>query len=826
MHMPVGDRRHGRLRRRLAPILVAGTTVGVLVSPSPTAAVQASGPPSVPEDYVTRGFSQLQSPGDTGDDDVGGDFGDVAMSDSGRFVVFDTTESLGAGDDGQTADIYLIDRDPPDPTTGERDGGYDDSGDIAIVLVSSPGDEVSGDGPSTEPDISADGRWVVFTSEATNLLPNEDDLDDPDVYLWDRLNPDAPLTLVSGGVPPDTSASSNPSISDDGARIAIVNQCFSTPAVRAFAVPPACGGLGESTILVWQRGTTTLQMVPRVDPSLDFEDHEAPAIAGDGSMVAFAIDGFDCPGTACIGVQGLGAYDVASDTAAPLPTGGHTEPTEPSVSASGELVAFTAVGSSTGLTQIYVLHRSSGLVDLVSSVAGVPGNGSSFEPSISSDGRYVAYATFAANILGIDDSEFAQQVVVRDLADPEEVNELVSVTAFVDDESSELGNGQSSRPFVSSNGGSFSDPDLPTALPFVAFSSFAGNLTVSDDGDFEHDVYIRSFLSAELLPGGPANLGDVAVGTTRTRPVAFQANPFGFGPVVGRRAFLELAGSNFSVAPLTCSAIQPGLSCSVAVSYSAAAIGTDENELVVEFDSNPTFVDGNESEGLFPQVTRQVRVTGAAGGLVIQPASVDFGSQRLGIGTPAVPVTVLMRGDPDDVGGVTFAEIVVTGPGAADYTISAGDCLGPTGVRVGDPCQVTIVFKPSAIGNRPAFIEFRSGGSGPVDLVPLAGAGIQPRIILNPAVVHSGGVIGVEGLDWPPGELVRLSIPSMPRTIDLAVRPDGTIELPTVIFRSRSFGPREVMAEVVDDPAVRLAQPVILLVQAPGANVVDIIGRN
>ena len=168
----------------------------------------------------------------------------------------------------------------------------------------------------------------------------------------------------------------------------------------------------------------------------------------------------------------------------------------------------------------------------------------------------------------------------------------------------------------------------------------------------------------------------------------------------------------------------------------------------------------------------------------------------------------------------------MTGPGAADYTITAVDCLSPTIVLLGDPCFVTVVFTPSAIGDRPARIEFRRGASGPVELVELTGSGIQPSIILNPAVVHSGGVIGVEGLDWPPGETVRLTVPGMPKTIDLVVQPDGTVELPTVIFRSRSFGPREVMAEVVDSPDVRLAQPVILLVQAPGSDVVDIIGRN
>jgi hypothetical protein len=833
MSMRVGRWRL-RPRRRVAPVAVAlavaSTMLGTETGAAPVAAgniAQVVAPPETPEDFMPRGFSQLQTPGDTGDDDVGFGFGVVAMSDSGRFVVLDTTEALAPGDDGQTSDVYLIDRDPPAPETGERDGGYDDTDDVSFIRVSAGGDGVLGNGPSTEPDISADGRWVVFTSEATNLLPNLDGLDDPDVYLWDRLNPDT-LELVSDNVPGDTEASLDPSISDDGSRVAFVNECFEAEPV-APAVPPACSGDGENTILVWQRGAAAPQMVPRLDPGLTDEDHVSPAMAGNGSMVAFAVVGFDCEGVACVSVLLLGAYDIASDTATSLPTGGHTEPAQPSVSSDGELVAFAAVGISTGLTQIYVLHRSTGIVDLVSTVGGVPGDGTSFEPSISSDGRYVAYTTFAGNIIGIDDSEFAQQIVVRDRTDPEQVNELVSVTSLVDDDASEIGNSESARPAVSSNSGAFADPAVPAGLPFVAFSSVASNLTTGDDGDSEHDVYIRSFLSAELLPGAPANLGDVAVGTTRFTGLAFEASPFGFGPVAGRLSFLAAPSSNFAIEPLGCPAIQPGQFCSAVVSYRASALGVDENELVVEFDTNPTFLDGNESEGLFPQVRRPLLVNGAGRGLVIQPATVAFGNQTIGVASAGLAVSVAMRGNPADAGSVAFTEIVLTGPGAADYTVSpAADCLGPTGVTVsvGDPSVITVVFRQSAIANRPAFIELRTGAGGPTDLVPVTGAGIQPSVILNPAVVHSGGVIGVDGLNWPPGRLVRLSIPSMPKSIDLVVRPDGTIELPTVIFRSRDFGPRAVMAEVVGDPTIRLAQPVILLVQAPGANVVDIIGRN
>jgi hypothetical protein len=549
------------------------------------------------------------------------------------------------------------------------------------------------------------------------------------------------------------------------------------------------------------------------------EAHVSPSIAGDGSMVVFIAQ--DICSDGCSNIQLLAAYNIASDTVGALPMGGHTSPADPVVSSDAELVAFSAIGTVGQLRHIYLLDRSRGIVDLISSGDGQPGTGPSTRPAISSDGRYVAYATEAANILG--DATDEPQIVVHDRANPNLDHEVVSVANTIVDDGPALGNGESLRPAVASNAGAFADASLPTGLPFVVFSSFASNLG-PDDTDGAHNVLVRSFLSARVLDGPPTDLGDVALRTTRTRFVDFVASPFGFGPVTGRAA--TVAGAEFSVLPLACPTVQPGGTCAVAASYSPTDIGDDEATLAVEYDTNPTFVDDDEAEGRFPAADRRLLASGTASGLVFQPSTITFGDRLIGADTAPSTVSVELRSDPADTSAVGFTEVVVSGPGRTDYRIVANDCVGRGAVRVGDPCAVTVVFRPSAIGSRPAFIEFRSGAGGPTDLVPVGGAGIQPRIVLNPAVVHAGGVIGVEGLDWPPGEVVRLSIPSLPTTIDLVVGPDGTIELPTVIFRSRNFGPREVMAEVVDDPAIRLAQPVILLVEAPGANVVDMIARN
>ncbi len=883
--MRVRGRRLNGVHRRVAPalagLLIFGTVAGVDDagrSARLAGLAQAPGPPAVPEDYLARGRTTLVGDADSFVLQVEDDSG-IAMSDDGRFIAFSRLDpGADPDEDPDISNVYITDRDT------DQNGLYDEPEGTSTTLVTlgfvqggvtlffraqptpGPGREPA-DGDSYEPDISGDGRFVVFTSVASNLIPDSQDFSGLDVYRWDRLAPDAPPVWVSSRAPTgfDVEESFEPTISDDGTRVAFRHDCsFGGTSIRAFAaaVPALCR---FDTILVQRiQGSALLgepEMVPLEDPNfpggngvpLVCQTQQTPVLSGDGAFVFLVVRGatnqFNCQE---LEDHLLARFDLANpNTITALPTvfdgvtiGAFSDEnfneviSDLSASRNGQHLAFSAEFD--GERQVFVRDQASGTVELISGVGGQLGVCSGAEcspdsrrPSISSDGRYVAYTTRASNILRVD-VDPSRQVVVRDRLNPSAENELVSVGEFVPNGSFPqdplpedfLGNAESDAAAVSSHSGALG---VPSGLPFVAFVSFANNLDdVADPfGAFDEDLFVRSFTSAELLGTTvPFPFDDVAVGTTRTKFVDFEANPFGFGPVMARRAFFDPTPIDFTLGPLGCPAVQPGEICNILAlaRFHSTALGERRQPLFVEFDSNPTIVEPDEVAK--PQFASRVLVAvGAPGGLVFEPSTLAFGAQPLGIATAATPVTVLIRGEPPDVGGVTFAEIVVTGPGATDYTITADDCLGPTGVRLGDPCVVTVVFTPSAIGDRPAFIEFRSGGSGSVDLVELTGSGIQPSIILNPAVVHSGGVIGVEGLDWPPGATVRLTIPALP-PVDVVVRPDGTVELPTVIFYSRNFGPREVMAEVVATPAVRLAQPVILLVQAPGADVVDLIGRN
>jgi Tol biopolymer transport system component len=158
---------------------------------------------------------------------AGGDSANPAISDDGRFVVFQSrANNLIANDTNGVQDIFLHDRDT------DEDSGFDEPGAIATIRVSvdSNGNPAAG-GDSTNPAISGDGQYVVFESLAHNLVNGKDDPGIQDIFVHDRdadeddvldeqTQPGAIATFLmnvdSDGNPAAGGHSTNPAISDDG----------------------------------------------------------------------------------------------------------------------------------------------------------------------------------------------------------------------------------------------------------------------------------------------------------------------------------------------------------------------------------------------------------------------------------------------------------------------------------------------------------------------------------------------------------------------------------------------------------------------------------
>jgi Tol biopolymer transport system component len=206
---------------------------------------------------------------------------------------------------------------------------------------------------------------------------------------------------------------------------------------------------------------------------------------------------------------------VLSDGSAPL-TG---ESLDPSLSADGRFVAFSSnsalTGFSNGQSQIFVRDRQSNVTILISADAmGNLGAGSSLLPAISGDGRYVAFVSEAANLVS-NDTNGEMDVFVADTC----FNAPSPCTPGAITRVSVAGGG------AEANGTSGFMPAISEDGRFVVFASLADNL---DPGDTNGavDVFLHDRLTASTtrIMSGPTAGGINATISQDGRYVAFETS--------------------------------------------------------------------------------------------------------------------------------------------------------------------------------------------------------------------------------------------------------------------------------------------------------------
>src|SRR5260221_594179 len=172
---------------------------------------------------------------------------------------------------------------------------------------------------------------------------------------------------------------------------------------------------------------------------------------------------------------------------------GSFRPNSVSMSADGRYVAFDSEahnlvsGDTNAAGDIFVRDRWNGTTERVSvDSAGVQGNGFSFSPSISADGRYVAFHSSASNLVVGDTNGFTD-VFVHDRQSG--TTERVSI-----DSGGTQGNWESGLPSISADG------------HFVAFWSYATNLVAGDTNgvpdDFVRDLWNGQTRRVNIASGG------------------------------------------------------------------------------------------------------------------------------------------------------------------------------------------------------------------------------------------------------------------------------------------------------------------------------------
>ena len=134
---------------------------------------------------------------------IGGSFL-PAISNDGRFVAFHSTATnLVAGDTNGGSDVFVHDR---------------QTGETTRVSVATGGGQGTGSGqpPDFAPALSGDGRFVAFESISTNLVAGDSN-GDSDVFVHDRQNGTTTrVSVPTGGSPQGNNHSVEPAISGDG----------------------------------------------------------------------------------------------------------------------------------------------------------------------------------------------------------------------------------------------------------------------------------------------------------------------------------------------------------------------------------------------------------------------------------------------------------------------------------------------------------------------------------------------------------------------------------------------------------------------------------
>jgi Tol biopolymer transport system component len=346
-----------------------------------------------------------------------------AISGNGRFVAFvSSATNLSSDDPDAGSDVFV--RDLRRNTT------------ILVSRASGAGG-AKGDGDSGEPSISRDGRFVAFSSGASNLVPSTDGTTAGNVFVRD-LRTDT-TTLVSrdqgpGGAPV---GGSDPSISADGSSVAfssaglppILPRLGHHVLVRNLltdVTTDVAGGelftevglpsiSGDGTAVAWMLFVqpTIVFLNGDIVARLAAQDvfYSAPSLSWDANRLAYVDATFDA---------GHAKFDVfvrdrAQETTTLASGGVEAGAGQPAIAGEGRFVAFADLYRSGQVFEYDLQTDTTALVSRASGAAGAPGGGS--EPSISGTGRAVAFSSGGSN-LSPDDPDALNDVFVRDVLGP------------------------------------------------------------------------------------------------------------------------------------------------------------------------------------------------------------------------------------------------------------------------------------------------------------------------------------------------------------------------------------------------------------------------
>ena len=311
-----------------------------------------------------------------------------AISGDGRYVVFQSAATNLVTPDTSATDIFLRDR-----LAG------------TTTRVSVAGDGTPGNDDSETPSISADGRYVTFTSLASNLVA-DDGNQDRDVFVRDLVAGTTELvSLATDGTHGNFGSGglgAGPARISAGGRYVVYG---------SFANNLVANDLnGDDDIFVRDRMNGTTERVSVATDETERDGHSMyGSVSDDGRYVAFfseaqmTDDDTDSHSDVFLRDRTLGTTTRLSVGPGGTPPDGSSR--FPMISADGGIIAFHSDATMfvpndmNGASDVFVYHMVGYFIDRASVAdGGAEGNGASAAASVNSDGSAVAFQSSASNL--------------------------------------------------------------------------------------------------------------------------------------------------------------------------------------------------------------------------------------------------------------------------------------------------------------------------------------------------------------------------------------------------------------------------------------------
>jgi len=358
-------------------------------------------------------------------------------------------------------------------TNGYTDMFVHDREADTIERISVTNEGAEGNGDSYHASVSADGRYVAFDSWSTNLVP-DDTNSRLDVFVFDRQLCVIERVSIADDGTQGNGSSDSPSISADGRYVAFYSS----------ATNLVLGDTNnESDIFVYDRQQDTIERVSIAHDGAQADGYcGSPAISADGRFVAFHSFATNLVPGGSSGVRHVFVYDRQThsvDRVSQANDGSEADGSSaaPSISADGRYVAFESdainlvSGDTNGDRDVFVYDRDLDSIQRISVAEdGTQGNGFSYHPSISADGQHVGFYSYASTLVPNDTTD-------RDVFMHHRQTGTIELVGFSDD---------------GSHGGVFAeDLSLTADGESVAFESYLPILAPGDTNS-DIDVYVYS----------------------------------------------------------------------------------------------------------------------------------------------------------------------------------------------------------------------------------------------------------------------------------------------------------------------------------------------